>query len=234
MAYDECLHDVVVVYCDTGWAAPDWDRRVSEGESFAISCGFDVVRLKSMGMKELVRMKKGWPGNAQQFCTMHLKGVPFLEWIDAHGPDRESVVIVGKRRAESRGRANTLGYISESTCHGGRLLWHPLFLHTDDQRNELVERSGMKLLPYRSQECSPCVNANRGDFLLLTPEQIEKVNDLEVDIGKPMYRPKRFGAVGIYGVMVWAKYGCKSKRDGFLADEILGDEGCGSPFGCGL
>ena len=79
-------------------------------------------------------------------------------------------------------------------------------MHTDSERNELVHRSGMDLLPHRSQECSPCVNANRQDFLLLTPTQIEYVNEIEVEVGKPMFRPKRFGAVGIYGVMVWYKH----------------------------
>jgi 3'-phosphoadenosine 5'-phosphosulfate sulfotransferase (PAPS reductase)/FAD synthetase len=57
--------------------------------------------VKSLGMQELVRMKKGFPGNAQQFCTAHLKGVPFLEWIDEADKDYKAMVMVGKRRAES-------------------------------------------------------------------------------------------------------------------------------------
>lgn len=229
-AADKRLPDVTVVYCDTGWAAPGWDARVAEGEQFAKDCGFDVVRLHSMGMAELVRMKKGWPGNGQQFCTMHLKGVPFLNWADEFDPDRKATVLIGKRRAESRARAQTPEYIENSEYHGGRRVWHPLHKHTNSERDELVRRSGLELLPHRSQECSPCVNANRGDFLLLTQEQIEKINDLEVEIGKPMFRPKRFGAVGIYGVMVWAKHGRKRKN----IDDALEDEGCGAPFGCGL
>jgi len=233
-AYEAGLKDVIVVYCDTGWSAPDWGKRVSTGEKFAKSCGFKVHQVKSMGMKELVKIKKGFPCNGLQFCTAHLKGVPFLNWIDEYDQKRVAKVLVGKRRSESRARAKTPEFVEKSEYHGERLLWHPLYKHTEDDRNKLLARADFAVLPHRSQECSPCVNANRSDFMLLTAAQIERVNDLEVMVGKPMFRPKRFGAVGIYGVMVWAKHGCKNKRGGIFAEDLLEDEGCGSPFGCGL
>lgn len=228
-AADIAAPGVICVYCDTGWAAPGWLDRVSAGEDFARTLGFDVLRISSMGMAELVRLKKGWPGNGQQFCTAHLKGIPFLNWLDEADPDRKAAVWVGKRRAESRARAETPLYIYPSEYHGDRLLVHPLYLHTDEMRDELLRRAGFDVLPHRSEECSPCVNANRGDFNRLTVPQIERVNGLEVEIGKPMFRPKRFGALGIYGVMTWAKFG-RDRGDA----ELLEDEGCGSPFGCGL
>ena len=228
-AYEQELEDVTVAYCDTGWAAPGWEDRVELGEYFADLRGFRTVRIQSMGMAELVRMKKGWPGNGQQFCTLHLKGVPFLEWIDEEDPEYRATVLIGKRRAESKKRAATPEFIESSEYHGGRRVWHPLYQHTDEERNALLVRAGFEVLPHRSQECSPCVNANRGDLGLLTQEQIEKINDLEVEIGKPMFRPKRFGAVGIYGVMAWARYG---RQRGDV--DPLEDEGCGAPFGCGL
>jgi len=230
-AHEGFVPDITCVYSDTGWAAPGWDDRVSEGEALAQSYGYNTIRIKSMGMADLIRMKKGWPGNAQQFCTLHLKGVPFLEWIEEYDPERKALVIIGKRRAESRARQKTEEYLYDSEYHAGRTLWHPLYKHTNEERDALVQRAGMKVLPHRSQECSPCVNANRGDFMLLSNEQIERVCELEVEIGKPMFRPKRFGAVGIYGVMVWAKHGRKRK---LMEYDPLEDEGCGSPFGCGL
>jgi len=219
-----------VVYCDTGWAAPDWQDRVTEGENFAKKCGFDVVRVKSMGFEDLVRMKKGFPANQYQFCTAHLKGIPFLNWIDTVDPEREAVVMIGKRRAESKARAKT-PEVKLSEYHGDRVIWHPLYKHSNEERDKLTACSGLEILPHRSQECSPCVNANRADFLLLTKSQIERVSALEVELGKPMFRPKRFGAVGIYGVLAWAKYGRNNKN---LPGDVLEDEGCGSPFGCGL
>lgn len=219
---------VTVAYCDTGWAKPEWTKRVEKGEAFARQLGFDVKRVTSMGMTDLVRLKDGWPGNGQQFCTAHLKGIPFLTWIDEDDAEREAVVLVGKRRAESIKRADTPEFVPDSEYHGGRLLWHPLYLHSDEQRNDLLARGGWEILPHRSEECNPCVNANRGDFLRLSASEMAKVNELEVEIGRPMFRPKRFNGLGIYGVVMWARFGKHHEAD------IPEDEGCGSPFGCGL
>lgn len=227
-AHETGLPDVTVTYCDTGWAAPSWPQRVERGESLAERYGFRTVRAQSIGMAELIRMKKGWPGNGQQFCTAHLKGVPFLQWIDEADPAGTAVVLIGKRRAESEKRRATPEFIEASEHHGGRRIWHPLYLHTDEQRNELLTRAGFEPLPHRSLECNPCVNANRGDFLRLTPGEIERVNDLEAEIGKPMYRPKRFGAMGIHGVIVWAKHG---RGRANIEDEA---EDRASLFGCGV
>lgn len=229
-AFEQGL-ECTVAYCDTGWAAPEWEERVKLGEAFALECGFKVERIQSMGFEELTRFKKGFPANQYQFCTAHLKGIPFLQWIDEIDVERKAVVLIGKRRAESRARAKTPEFF-KSEYHGDRTVWHPLYKHSDNERDELTLRAGFDILPHRSQECSPCVNANRSDFLLLTKEQIERVSALEVEIGKPMFRPKRFGAVGIYGVLAWAKYGKNNKN--LLDEELLEDEGCGSPFGCGL
>ena len=227
-AHEQALPDVTVAYCDTGWAAPHWPQRVQRGEVLAKSYGFATVRCESIGMADLVRVKKGWPGNGQQFCTQHLKGVPFLEWIDKTDPECQAVVLIGKRRAESEKRKDTPEFIESSEYHGGRKLWHPLYLHTDEQRDALLARAGFEALPHRSLECNPCVNANRGDFLRLTPGEIERVNDLEAEIGKPMFRPKRFNALGIHGVIAWAKDG----RDRGSVDDEAAD--CASLFGCGV
>ena len=217
-----------VVFCDTGWSAPGWMHRVEKIHGYAETHGIKTHIVKSIGMEDLVRMKKGFPGNAQQFCTAHLKGVPFLQWIDEEDKDYKAIVMVGKRRVESEARKDTPEYIYDSEYHGGRTLWHPLYLHTDAQRNELINRAGFEPLPHRSLECNPCVNANRQDFLRLTAGEIERVNDLEVEIGKPMFRPKRFSALGIHGVIQWAKNG----RDrGDFSEE---DAQCASLFGCGL
>lgn len=227
-AHERDLPDVTVVYCDTGWAAPNWPQRVDLGETLARRYGFKTVIAKSIGMAELVRIKKAWPGNGQQFCTAHLKGVPFLEWIDEVDPECNAVVLIGKRRAESEKRKDTPEFIEASDYHSGRKIWHPLYAHSDDDRNALLSRAGIEPLPHRSLECNPCVNANRGDFVRLTDGEIERVNDLEAEIGKPMFRPKRFNTIGIHGVIRWAKDG-RSRAS--IEDE---EAQCASLFGCGL
>lgn len=238
--------EVHVVYCDTGWAAPGWAHRVQLGEDFARSLGFAPQTVSGMTMAELVRMKDGFPGNGQQFCTGFLKGLPFLKWIDEIDPYCAATVMIGKRRAESKKRANTPEFTYWSEYHGERTVWHPLYLHSDADRNALLARYGVcvlpqelvgksfdehdriYVLPHRSMECSPCVNANRGDFMMLTPNCVQKVSSLEVEIGRPMFRPKRFNAVGIHGVMMWAKFGKNN------AQNVEDDSGCDALFGCGL
>jgi len=227
LVYERGLQNVVVVYCDTGWAAPGWGNRVAEGEKAAKAMGFGVVRLKSMGMADLARIKKVFPASGMQFCTLHLKGVPFLEWIEEADPERKAVVMVGKRREESRARKDTPEYVTDSEYNAGRMLWHPLYAHTEAERDALLDRAGIEKLLHRSKECSPCVNANRADFLRLTPGEVERVNDLEVELGRSMYPAKRFGALGIHGVMAWAKEG---RNRGDFEDE---EESCSGLFGCG-
>jgi 3'-phosphoadenosine 5'-phosphosulfate sulfotransferase (PAPS reductase)/FAD synthetase len=226
-AHERQLPDVTVAYCDTGWGAPSWPARVAKGESLAWKYGFKTVTCRSIGMQELVRLKSGWPGNGQQFCTAHLKGLPFLQWIDEVDPECKAIVLIGKRRAESEARKNIAEFMPNSEYHGGRTIWHPLYAHTDQERNALISGAGFEVLPHRSKECSPCVNANRDDFLRLTPGEIERVSDLEAEIGKPMYRPKRFGVIGIHGVVYWAKNG---RERGDLKAEA---NDCSSLFGCG-
>lgn len=233
LAADLGLRNVAVVYCDTGWAAPGWEERVTLGQQQAERFEFQFVRLTSMGMHELVRMKKGFPGNGQQFCTAWLKGLPFLEWLDGIDPDRKTVVMIGKRRAESQDRANTPEWVEASEYHGDRKVWHPLFMHSDSERDAILIRMGVEILPHRSKECSPCTNANRDDFRNLTEERIEVVEALEGEIGKPMFRAKnKMGAQGIRQVVLWAK--SPARKFNPLQEDIFGDQGCGSPFGCGL
>lgn len=228
-AKERALADVTVAYCNTGWSAPGWHtNRVQRGEDMALAYGFKSHQCESIGMAALVRQRKGFPGNGMQFCTSELKIFPFLAWIDEVDPDHKAVILIGKRRAESERRANTPEFIESSEIHGGRKVWHPLYAHTDFERDVLLRRAGWEPLPHRSLECNPCVNANRSDFNRLTPGEIERVNDLEAEIGKPMFRPKRFNTMGIHGVIQWAKNG----RDrGSIEDE---ETACSSLFGCGV
>ena len=231
-AIENEVPDLVVTYLSTGWAAPGWNDRVDEVANYCNKNNIDFIKIESMGMAELIKMKKAWPANQYQFCTQWLKGVPFLNWIDNYDPNFNAKVLVGKRRVESRARADTPEYIYDSEYHGGRTLWHPLYKHTDEDRNELLNRAGFKILPHRSNECFPCINSNRSDFLRMTESDIERVEKLEVELGKPAFRPKRFNAMGIRGVVFWAHHGPISKRE--KLKESLKESGCQSAYGCGI
>lgn len=206
-AWHARLKDVHVVFVDTGWSGAGWLERVARLETWARdSLGFTVHHIKpDMGFEDLIRHKKGFPSNQYQWCSGLLKGVPFLTFVDDLDPECKAVVMIGKRREESQARAATPEFVADSEYHGGRMVWHPLARHSEDERNSLLASAQIEVLPYRSQECAPCVNANREDLVLLTPEEIARVKALEDATGQNMFRPyKRMGAKGIEQVIVWA------------------------------
>jgi 3'-phosphoadenosine 5'-phosphosulfate sulfotransferase (PAPS reductase)/FAD synthetase len=165
-------------------------------------------------MLALVRRKRGWPGagGQGQFCTAELKVIPALKWLDAIDPGKDATALTGVRRSESRQRSSAPEHVTESDRHGGRELWQPLVRHTDEMRDALIHRSGFKVLPHRSLECYPCINANIDDIRLLSEDRIRLIDITERDLGftkkgKPrvMFRTaRRKGAVGIRAVVKWA------------------------------
>lgn len=206
------IDDVYVTFIDTGWAGDGWMERVAEKEEWVRSLGFIPVRITPpVQFEDLMVMKKGFPNQRYQWCSVQLKGIPFLQWIDEADPDCKAVVLIGKRRDESAERASTPEYVDESEYHGGRRLWHPLYLHSEADRDLLLDLAGIEPLPHRSQECAPCVNANRADFLILTEKEIARVEALEKEVGNLMFRRKRYiskmypeGCTGIRQVIQWA------------------------------
>lgn len=226
----------VVVHSDTGWSADWWRDRVKQGREWAESLGFATIELASEGLEALVRRKKAWPRQGMQFCTEHLKIIPARRWLDSVDYDCATICMVGVRRAESRARAQWPEWVEESDRHGGRSLWAPLVRHTDAQRNALLAETPFEPLPHRSQECYPCVNANRADLRQVTEERAEEIAAIEKSLGytskgKPrtMFRPYRHqGATGIKEVVRWAKSGRGKYRLALLGEGAGCDSGmCG-------
>lgn len=208
-AHERDLDDCYVIYADTGWGHPDWPARVEKGMRLAESYGFVTWTVRSYrGFGEWVAAKSMFPTNKYQWCTSYLKLLPFAEFLDFIDPYSEATVVVGKRRAESKKREGTQEFEQKSEYYTGRMIWNPLFKHTDKERNQLIGRTGFKPLPHRSMECCPCVNAGRQD-LRETPETcLERVRQLEQETGKTMYSVSRYqGATGIDEVMEWAASG---------------------------
>lgn len=206
------IANVIVVHCDTGWASPDWHNRVDYCEQWVESIGYAVHCIESIGMIQLVRKKKGWPRNGLQFCTEELKIRPSMAWLEEIDPGKEIICAVGVRREESARRRSWPEYIEQSDKHGGRSLWSPLVNVKERERDTLVIRAGFEILPHRSKECYPCINANKRDLRELTSERVNEIEALESSMGytnkgKPrtMFRPyKHMGATGIRETCKWA------------------------------
>ncbi len=208
---------VHVAYGDTGWAAEWWPERVEQAEAWVRTLNFVPHRIAGEGMEALVMRKQAWPrggGGKFQFCTEALKKEPARAWLHLHDPDGEATCMTGVRREESENRRDAPEWVTASEDHGGRELWQPLVRHTAAERDALVLKTPMPLLPFRSKECYPCVNARKAELRHLDDATREKVRTIEIKAGtnskgneRVMFSPARHGgAVGIDAVIEDAKH----------------------------
>ena len=216
-AHEHRLQDVHIAYSNTGWAADWWLTRLEKGEAWVRSLGFTPHRIVSEGMEALVTRKKAWPrggGGKYQFCTAALKKEPAQAWLAVHDSDGDATCMVGVRREESENRRNAPEWVTASEDHGGRELWQPLVRHTAAERDVLALKSPLPLLPFRSKECYPCVNARKPELRQLDDATRFKVWRIEQAAGtnskgneRVMFSPARHGdAVGIDAVIENAKH----------------------------
>lgn len=205
--------EVHVIYQDTGWGAPGWPDRIKQVEAWCSELGFTHHTQVSEGFANLVRTegnRKGeppgrFPTGQQKFCTRHLKIIPSEALLAELDPEGDAICLVGVRRAESERRRFTPVFVPVSINHGNRPMWNILAEMSDEQRDAVIETTPIEFLPHRSDECFPCIFSNRSDLRRLTPDAVDRVRDLEQEVGKVMFRPKAYaGAVGIDEIMRWA------------------------------
>lgn len=212
---DNGYTDVRVVYSDTGWAMREWHHRVVAAEKWVASLGYTAARTKSIGMLGLVEQRHAWPrggGGKYQFCTEVLKKEPARAWLSEVDPEGDLICAVGIRREESDNRTNFPEWTEESENHGGRQLHAPLVRHREADRDALIAKTPFEVLPYRSKECYPCVNARKHEIASLPENRVQLIRLYERHMGinskgNPivMFSPKRHkGAVGIDAVHEWA------------------------------
>lgn len=162
-------------------------------------------------MEKSLAARRG--GGKFQFCTMHLKEIPALAWLQTVDPDADAVCMVGIRREESANRAQFPEWTEESENHGGRSLHAPLVRHGEADRNMLILKTPMPVLATRSKECWPCVNARKQELKQLGETAIVRIEAVETRMGinskgnpRVMFSPKRHGgAIGIRAVVEDAK-----------------------------
>ena len=234
--FDNGKTDLHFAHSDTKWGSQSWPERVAMFKYWVELNGATFHLLGSEGFELLAKRKKAFPTNGMAFCSYELKIKPAKDWLEIIDAKKEATCYTGVRRCESVNRANWPEWIEESDNHGGRSLHSPLVRHTDEMRNELIERTPFPILETRSQECWPCVNSNKSDLRLIKTFDIEKVEKLEAEIDalkkndgeRFMFRSAKCGgAQGIRQVFDWAH----TSTGGYNHDQ-LPMFGCESGF-CG-
>ncbi len=210
------LPSLVVAYSETHWGSSEWPKRVARVREFVEANGGQFFTIQSEGFVNLAKRKKAIPTNGMAFCSYELKIKPAMEWLESIDPDKNAVCYTGVMRIESEARKDWPEVIEESPNHGNRRLVSPMAAFTVDQRDEMLSLAGFDVLPHRSRECSPCVNANLIDIQQLPQADIIKVRQLEDDMGVGVRsgKPKLFfrsckhgGAEGIEQVKERADHG---------------------------
>lgn len=237
-AIEQGMENIHAAYSDTKWGSAEWPARVSAVKDWCESNGVTFHTIESEGFANLCKStrKQAFPRDGMQFCSAELKIKPAMLWLDTLDPGKEARCLVGIRREESASRRQWPEWVDESDNHGGRELWSPLVRHTEEDRDELIDRAGFEVLPHRSRECFPCVNSGKLDLRDMSQDDVDKVAGLEAEMGvgkrsgksKYMFRSEKCGgAKGIVEVIKWASHSKYIEGQ----DDMFGG-GCDSGF-CG-
>lgn len=225
-AHEQGLEDVTVVYVDTGWAAAGWLDYVSLCENFAQGLGFKIEHINPVTpFEDVMEMKGGFPSRQRQWCALHLKGIPFLKWVEEVDPDSTATILLPKSMVETN-FSDIPEYIESCEYNGERRVWQPLFNLDQSQRDALLARAGIAPLPHPGQECSPCINSTVMTLRQLSARDIGKTAELEEELEATLFPPQDCGgANGIRAVVEWAKSA--------KPDQLDYQYGCSASFGCG-
>ncbi len=232
-AHQRQLNTVSVIYIETGWAAPEWPARVQHCQQWVETLGFNNITLQPKAdFVSLMRQRGSFPSRKFQWCAGFLKGLPLLAWLDQDeiDPGAEATIMLAHRRSASPTLFDLPEYIEESAHYGERLVWHPLWQHTNKHMLSLVKQANMPILNHRSLECDPCVNSDLADFLRMAPQTLQKAAELETEITGKLLDPSIYKD---QPNLAKARHGYL-QTDSRTPSADLFSMGCGSPFGCGL
>ncbi|TNF65569.1 MAG: hypothetical protein EP298_11500 [Gammaproteobacteria bacterium] len=227
------LSNLQVLYVDTGWAASNWHQRISLVQNWLNRLEIPLHILKAnAGFETLVKDRKQFPSIRFQWCPGLLKGIPILNWLEENDEDESSIILLPHRRSMSQSQAMLEEYVYESEHYDDRVIWQPLFQHSQSERDYLINETSIPLLNHRSLECQPCIFSTKKDLINLEHQDIQKVKTLEDKIQQRMFNPNDYqGAQSINEVVVSLKNSQPDDNENYYEKFALG---CAWPYGCGL
>ena len=237
-AKDSGLEDVHCLYVDTGWASPEWPERVVLAKKWVEEIGFNHVTLKPKAdFPALIREQGKFPTTQFQWCASFLKALPMLEYLDFDlDPEYKSTILLARRKAASRANFNLERRVEDTEHYSGRPIEHAILDLTDEQRDELIVKSGLPIIEGRSMECAICTNFVKADIqrLQLVTKGEAATDSHESYTGS---KPASFTQSGegdndrVLRLLsdLQGEVGTFESRS-----ESSGGMGCGDPFACGL
>lgn len=237
-AAEQQLTDVTVLSIETGWSAPEWPSHVEHCQNWVSSLGMTPVHLEpKVTFESLIQTQGNLPSRKFQWCANFLKALPLLEWLDSADvdPSGEAIILLARRRAASRINFDLPERIEEEEKLGERQVWHPLYQHDTQARDELIKQAGFDVMPHRSLECDPCVNSDLNDVLRMDLSVIERTAKLENEMGAQLLDPAIYqGQKTLLEAVQQLKKTATPDNPTSTDSSEMFDMGCGNSFGCGL
>ncbi len=171
----------VATYINTGWAVSWWAERMVKVGEFCEENDIEYVEIKpDLGFEDLVRKKGGFPNKIHKWCTQELKVKPSIKWRKENKlTPKNTILFTGVRADESIRRSK---YTSTDEREGYDVI-NPIVYLNDEQRNELVLKTGFDVLPTRSSECHPCIyEASKTKLRNIEEDRIELIHNIELDV----------------------------------------------------
>jgi len=222
-----------VISVDTGWAAPDWEERVNQAEIFARNHDIEVIRLKSpSNFSKLIINRNAFPDLKFQWCSAFLKGLPMMDYLNAHDPNNETIIVSPKVPFMARINQAMKEFIDQD-LYFERKIWQPFYQITRSEWENLIKRTKQfSVLSHRALECDPCIVNDNRDMLRMKKSTIKQVQKLEKRVNRPMFSPKAYGgAQGIEAVIHYIKNTSSQEHQNNYYDNAM--QGCGSHWFCG-
>lgn len=235
-ALEQALSEVRVLSVDTGWAAPKWHEHVARCEAWVKDMGYQVVRLTANpSFADLIKQHGHFPTPKFQWCANALKGVPILNWLDQYDASGRLQLLLGHRRMSARSKQQLPAEVAESESFDERHVIYPLINISTAERNLLLARAGFIPLNHRSLECDPCINSDVFDLSHLSPTEIDRLNALEMSIGKNMFAHLSQDLSQHNSASIIDLVKNNEEYKSFIdRKDVLENMGCGDPFACGI
>lgn len=182
------------VFADTGWEADETYEYLDYLRA-KLNITIDVVGVDG-GMEARCRVRAGFPGRRERFCTRELKIEPLRDYHDKveAATEIETVSVLGERAAESQARANRVEWEDQGPSYTrerwGGYIWRPLIRWTVTDVLETHRRNGVEVNPlykrgHNRVGCYPCIFASKEEITLVAkhaPEKIDRIRDLETEL----------------------------------------------------
>ena len=177
------------------------ELRPGGGAKIARSAGASVQLVAKEGAYAQLRMPSGEIRNVDVRCRATVGEV---------GNAEQSNINWGKAgRMRWKGKRPTVRGVAMNPVD------HPHGGGEGIERNALILKTPFEVLPHRSKECYPCVNATKKERADLPESRISQIEAMEDGAGinskgnpRVMFSPaKNGGAVGIRAVVKWAQRG---------------------------